>query len=172
MQPLAIAMARCVLPVPVPPTGLTLRCWARKSPPRRSLERLIDRHAFELEVVDVLGRRQLGDGDLALDRPGFSSRFSLSPSIHRDVFFHSRRGKLCATRMSLELRKSLMDVHSRSESFLDDPIKYDELNIELHELFYRGACSRIREIGQRRPPVLVAVISGYANACRGASPGR
>lgn len=53
--------------------------------------------------------------------------------------------KLCATRMSLELRKSLMDVHSRSEGFLDDPIKYDELNIELHELFYRGACNEYLE---------------------------
>ena len=31
-------------------------------------ERLIDRRALELEVVDVLGERQLGDGELVLDR--------------------------------------------------------------------------------------------------------
>ena len=31
-------------------------------------ERLIDRRAFELEVVEVLGERQLGDGELILDR--------------------------------------------------------------------------------------------------------
>ena len=31
-------------------------------------ERLIDRRALELEVVDVLGKRQLGDGELVLDR--------------------------------------------------------------------------------------------------------
>src|SRR2546423_2306267 len=37
MQLLAIAMARWVLPVPVPPTSTTLRCWAMKPPPARSL---------------------------------------------------------------------------------------------------------------------------------------
>src|SRR5450755_2787209 len=37
MQLLAIAMAICVLPVPVPPTRTALRCWAMKPPPARSL---------------------------------------------------------------------------------------------------------------------------------------
>ena len=32
-------------------------------------ERLIDRCASELEVIEVLGQRQLGDGELVLDRP-------------------------------------------------------------------------------------------------------
>src|SRR5208282_1254570 len=36
MQLRATAMARCVLPVPVPPTRTTLRCWAMKPPPARS----------------------------------------------------------------------------------------------------------------------------------------
>jgi len=31
-------------------------------------QRLIDRRTFELEVVEVLGERQLGDGELILDR--------------------------------------------------------------------------------------------------------
>jgi hypothetical protein len=31
-------------------------------------ERLIDRRALELEVIEVLGERQLGDGELILDR--------------------------------------------------------------------------------------------------------
>ena len=31
-------------------------------------ERLVDRRAFELEVIEVLGERQLGDGELVLDR--------------------------------------------------------------------------------------------------------
>ena len=31
-------------------------------------ERLVDRRALELEVVEVLGKRQLGDGELVLDR--------------------------------------------------------------------------------------------------------
>ena len=31
-------------------------------------QRLVDRRAVEVEVVDVLGQRQLGDGDLVLDR--------------------------------------------------------------------------------------------------------
>jgi hypothetical protein len=31
-------------------------------------ERLIDRRALELEVIEVLGERQLGDGELVLDR--------------------------------------------------------------------------------------------------------
>ena len=34
-------------------------------------ESLIDRRAFEAEVVDVLGQRQLGDGELVLDRARF-----------------------------------------------------------------------------------------------------
>src|ERR1700751_5215396 len=33
-------------------------------------ERLIDRRAIELEVGYVLGKRQLGDGELVLDRTG------------------------------------------------------------------------------------------------------
>src|ERR1044071_5626484 len=37
MQLLAIAMAKWVLPVPVPPTSTALRCWAMKPPPARSL---------------------------------------------------------------------------------------------------------------------------------------
>jgi hypothetical protein len=52
-----MAMARWVLPVPVPPTSTALRCWA-----------LVDRRALELEVGEVLGERQLGDGELVLDR--------------------------------------------------------------------------------------------------------
>jgi hypothetical protein len=43
--------------VPVPPTSTTLRWCARKLP-----------RAAEAEVVDILGQRQLGDGDLILDR--------------------------------------------------------------------------------------------------------
>src|SRR5271155_4280992 len=69
MQLRAMAMARWVLPVPVPPTSTTLRCWAMKPPPARFIhERLVDRRAFELEVIEVLGERQLGDGELVLDR--------------------------------------------------------------------------------------------------------
>src|SRR6185312_6560588 len=37
MQLLAIAMAICVLPVPVPPISTALRCWAMKPPLARSL---------------------------------------------------------------------------------------------------------------------------------------
>ena len=40
MQARAMAMARWVLPVPVPPTRTTLRWWARKSPPARSRTRV------------------------------------------------------------------------------------------------------------------------------------
>ena len=36
MQLLAMAMAKWVLPVPVPPTSTTLRCWAMKPPPASS----------------------------------------------------------------------------------------------------------------------------------------
>ena len=32
-------------------------------------QRLVDRRAVEPEVVDILGQRQLGDGQLVLDRP-------------------------------------------------------------------------------------------------------
>jgi len=36
MQLRAMAIARCVLPVPVPPTRTALRCWPRKAPVARS----------------------------------------------------------------------------------------------------------------------------------------
>ena len=36
----AMAIARCVLPVPVPPTSTTLRCCTTKLPPARSRTRL------------------------------------------------------------------------------------------------------------------------------------
>src|SRR5712664_684127 len=36
MQFLAMAMARCDLPVPVPPTSTALRCWSMKPPAARS----------------------------------------------------------------------------------------------------------------------------------------
>jgi hypothetical protein len=69
MQARAMAMARWVLPVPVPPTSTTLRWWARKLPAGEvAHQRLVDRRAGEVEVVDVLGQRQLGDGHLVLDR--------------------------------------------------------------------------------------------------------
>ena len=69
MQLLAMAMAKWVLPVPVPPTSTTLRCWAIEATAGELVhERLIDRRALELEVVEVLGKRQLGDGELVLDR--------------------------------------------------------------------------------------------------------
>jgi hypothetical protein len=32
-------------------------------------QRLVDRRAIELEVLDVLSERQLGDGELVFDRP-------------------------------------------------------------------------------------------------------
>src|SRR5712675_1778047 len=85
MQARAIAMARCDLPVPVPPISTALRCSARKAPlarsrisawltgvPVKSKSSMslasVDRCAGEVEVVDVLGQRQLGDGQLILDR--------------------------------------------------------------------------------------------------------
>src|SRR5207248_1094438 len=36
MQARTIAMARCDLPVPVPPISTALRCWTIKPPPARS----------------------------------------------------------------------------------------------------------------------------------------
>jgi hypothetical protein len=40
MQLLAMAIARWVLPVPVPPTGTALRCWAMNPPLASSLTRV------------------------------------------------------------------------------------------------------------------------------------
>src|SRR6516225_3347313 len=40
MQLRAMAIARWVLPVPVPPTSTALRCWARNVPPARSRTRV------------------------------------------------------------------------------------------------------------------------------------
>ena len=43
-------------------------------------ERLIDRRAFELEVIEILGQWQLGDGELVLDR---RACFSLISALSR-----------------------------------------------------------------------------------------
>lgn len=48
----------------------TLRCWAMKPPPAIVDESMIDQRAVELEVGDVLGKRQLCNGELVFDRPG------------------------------------------------------------------------------------------------------
>jgi len=39
-------------------------CSARKAPLARSNQRLVDRRPREVAVVDVLGQRQLGNGQL------------------------------------------------------------------------------------------------------------
>ena len=62
-------MARWLLPVPVPPTSTALRCWARKSPPASSRTSVsLIGVPVEDEVVELLGERQLGDGELVTDR--------------------------------------------------------------------------------------------------------
>ena len=92
MQLLAMAMAKWVLPVPVPPTSTTLRCWAMKPPP-----------ASLFTSVSLIGvpsnwksSRSLASGSLAmvswyLERACFSliSALSKSPTMrceaHADV---------------------------------------------------------------------------------------
>jgi hypothetical protein len=69
MQLRAMAMARWVLPVPVPPTSTALRCWAMKSAAGEVVDEcLIDWRTIEVEVIEVLGERQLGYGELVFDR--------------------------------------------------------------------------------------------------------
>jgi hypothetical protein len=43
-------------------------------------QRLVDRGTGEMEVVDILGQRQLGDGQLILDRRACSAISALSKS--------------------------------------------------------------------------------------------
>ena len=46
-----------------------MRCSARKATARQIADQcLVDRRAGEVEVLDVLGQRQLGDGQLIFDR--------------------------------------------------------------------------------------------------------
>ena len=46
-----------------------MRCWAMNPPPARSRTRgFVDRRVLEGEVLDILGQRQLGDGELVFDR--------------------------------------------------------------------------------------------------------
>ena len=53
----------------VPPTRTTLRCWATKPPLARSrTSASLTVASVEVEVVDVLGEGQLGDGNLIFDR--------------------------------------------------------------------------------------------------------
>src|SRR5215468_1354738 len=69
MQLRPIAIAKWVLPVPVPPINTALRCSARNPPPARSRTSVsLIGVALELEVVEVLGERQLGDGERVFDR--------------------------------------------------------------------------------------------------------
>ena len=81
MQARAMPTARWDLPVPVPPISTTLRCCARKSPPASSrtsvsltglavgLEPVAPRRpTVEVDLVDLLGQRQPGDGHLVFGR--------------------------------------------------------------------------------------------------------
>src|SRR5271154_7056557 len=67
-------MARWVLPVPVPPISTALRCWAMKPPPARSLTSVwligvpSNWKSLRSLASEVLGERQLGDGELVFDR--------------------------------------------------------------------------------------------------------
>src|SRR3954453_18325470 len=69
MQARAIAMARCDLPVPVPPISTALRCAARKAPLAKSrISASLTGVPEKSKVLDVLSQRQLGDGQLIFDR--------------------------------------------------------------------------------------------------------
>src|SRR6267143_2115654 len=80
MQLLAMAMARWVLPVPVPPTSTALRCWAMKPPPARS--------CTSVSLIGVFwnwkSSRSLASGSLAMvswyliERACFSLGFVLA----------------------------------------------------------------------------------------------
>ena len=69
MQLRAMAMARWLLPGAGSPyqDGVAL-LGEKGAAGERADERLVDRRVLEHEVVDVLGQRQLGDGELVLDR--------------------------------------------------------------------------------------------------------
>src|ERR1700747_345982 len=82
MQLRAIAMARWVLPVPVPPTSTALRCWARNPPPARSRTRV--------SLIGVLSNwkssRSLASGSLAMESWYLIERacFSLISAVPSD----------------------------------------------------------------------------------------
>src|SRR5436190_17240011 len=62
MQLLVMPMAMWLLPVPVPPTATTLRCWERKLPPARS------RTSCSL-IVDAVLALDAGGDDLVIGGP-------------------------------------------------------------------------------------------------------
>src|SRR5262245_24658594 len=68
MQLLAIAMARCVLPVPVPPTRTTWLCWAMKAPPARGWRSV---WLIGIEVGPVVID---GQGEIFGDVPNIAAR--------------------------------------------------------------------------------------------------
>ena len=61
-------MAKWVFPVPVPPTRTALRRCKESAAGEIANERLVDWRAREFEVVEILGERQLGNGELVTDR--------------------------------------------------------------------------------------------------------
>src|SRR5476651_2877227 len=91
MQLLAMAMARWVLPVPVPPTSTALRCWAIKSPPASSLTSvwLIGvpsnwKSARSLASGSFRMVMHLGVGDAFIEQPGVQLVKSLEPQTRRE----------------------------------------------------------------------------------------
>src|SRR6478752_5658953 len=71
MQLLAMAMARWVLPGASAADQHDVALLGDEAAAGEIVdERLVDRRAVELEVGDVLGKWQLGDGELVFDRPG------------------------------------------------------------------------------------------------------
>ncbi|WP_018240957.1 GntR family transcriptional regulator [Ensifer sp. BR816] len=55
----------------------------------------------------------------------------------------SMAAKLAASRMSVDMREDLANIHRSSEAYVpnEDFEKYDAVNTEFHELIYRGACN-------------------------------
>src|SRR5438270_849716 len=75
MQARAMAMARCDLPVPVPPISTALRCSVMNLPLARSrISASLTGVPAKSNSSRSLGQRQLGDGELVLDRAGLFLR--------------------------------------------------------------------------------------------------
>lgn len=72
MSERAMAIARCDFPMPIPPTALI---GDEGAAGEIADQGFVDRRVGEVEVVDVLGQRQLGDGELVFDGAGLLLRY-------------------------------------------------------------------------------------------------
>lgn len=106
--------------------SIAARFGVSKTPVREALIRL-----SALGIVELRQRRGAIIAKMEVDQVVAMFEFMTG--------LEATAARLAATRMPQALRSQLKRTHERSLAVLDDPVAYDHINIEFHELISLGA---------------------------------